>query len=255
MAKAKYVFKVYTELVNSEVVLDELQHAELIDMDRFSIEHYGYFELCNILAEKLKISQQEIKHISILYPRKNIEFSIVSNNKYLVSLLNEVTSQQKEIIKTNQYRELKDYLFAHLETKDYETFLNEIYTYKNKFSQLLQKYGNAYNQGMYSEEERINISNLRHEIEKKLSEYKNCRGLCICRQKSEEIRFSTKKRTNHNLTVASTIVAKPQFKLQPQKFETVEEKTDKYNLENEEFLDPEEYMMMQGDADSDVKKY
>lgn len=253
---AKYVFKVYTEGAVNIVTLDELKQADLLDIDRFTIQHGSYINVTDILAEKLEILSQEIKRISIFNTRKEIEFSIVANNKYLRALLSELSDNQKEITKSAHYTEMKEYLFKKLESKNYKDFLDNIYTYNNKFKVLLSRYGNAYNQGTYTEEERVNVSNLKLEIEKKLSEYKNYRGLCICRQKSEEVRiFSNKQKPSLSIVVRPPVMTSEKIKLKYQEFPTIEEETEMYNQDNEEFLDPEEYAMMQGDSESEVKRY
>lgn len=256
MKMAKYIFKVYTEDSIDNVTLDGLQQAELLDIDRFIIQNGGYINLANILAEKLEIPLRDIKRISILNTRKDIEFSIAANNKYLKKLLSELSDNQNIINRSSSYLEMKEYLFQNLESKNYEDFLDNVYTYRNKFKMLLSRYGNVYNQGTYSEEERLNVSNLKQEIEKKLSNYKNYRGLCICRQKSEEFRFSSnKQKPSLNITVRPAVMTKETFKLKQQEFPTIEDETERYNQDNEEFLDPEEYAMMQGDSESEVKRY
>jgi len=248
----KYVFKVYTEDNANNVNIEELQQAELIDMDKYAIKSGSYMDLSQILAKKLKIEQHNIKRIVILNIRKGLEFSIAINNKYLKNLLLDV-EEKNQITKSKHYSEMKDYLFQNLESNNYKDFLNNVYTYENKFRMLLTNYSNAYSQGTYTEEERLNVSHLRQEVEKKLSEYKNYRGLCICRQKSEErTSYYGKQKPSLSIMLTPTIMTTAKYKLKPQYFPTVEEETEKYNRDNEEFLDPEEYLMMQGDSESEV---
>lgn len=248
----KFLFKVYTEDDKThKVELDELKKAELFDVDKFIIENGGYLNLSNILADKLSILPQAIKRISILNIRKETEFSVASGNKYLNPLLSEINNSQEKITTSQYYKKMKDYLFEKLESKDYQEFLEHVYNYQNQFKTLISKYANTYHQGVYSDEERVNLSNLKIEVEKKLSIYKNYRGLCICRERSEEMRISSSKAKN--VKVTPVVMTNENFKLKPATFSTIEDKTEKYNYDNDEFLDPEEYAMMQGDSESEVK--
>jgi len=248
----KYVFKVYIEDYTKEVTIDELQNADLIDMDKYVLERGGYISLCQTLAEQLKVQSYDIKKIVILNLRKKYEYSIITNNQYIKNLLSD-NVEKDSITKSEYYKEMRDYLFKNLESNNYKNFLNNIYTYENNFKLLLTNYSNAYSQVTETEEERINVSNLRQEVEKKLSEYKNYRGLCICRQKSEEnINSNNKLKQSLSITLSPAIMTTTKYKLNQPHFLSVTEETEKYNHDNEEFLDPEEYLMMQGDSEPDM---
>ena len=255
---AKYCFKVYTDTSTSEkmLTLEDFEKATLQDLDRFSIQSTTYYDLVYKLANKLQLSNSEIKRVVILDTSKGREFSVVSDNHYIRKLLEELSSV-KTIKDTTSYQEMKQYLFDQLHSPNYSSFFDEVYTYKNRFQTLLYQYTVGYHQGVYKEEEERNLVELKGAIEESLQNYKNFRGLSICRQKSENLfrypRKGTKNSAAKNIQVQSpAMVANPYYL--SREFATVQERTVQFNLERDEYLDPSEYESMYGEDTEEVSQ-
>lgn len=258
---AKYAFKVYLFNGSNKIItLPDMENTDLFDMDRYVVENGGYFHLISKLANNYGITENQIEKVTILRLKKEIEFSILSHNSYLETALNDL--EKKKVLghgnyliettvvsqKSESYKKMKDYLFENLKG-DYQMFLNKIYKYHNEFSNLLNSYGSAYHQNTHSEEEMRNIRELELRIETELSIYKNYRGLCLARQKSENyINFNLGK-VNKDSKVTNlkikTNIPDTNINLQPTPISQEQaNQTNSYvndlGEEREEFLDPEE---------------
>lgn len=245
----KYVFKVYTKSSVYYAEIKGLEEADLQEIDKFTVELGGILDLKQLLAKANEIDEQEITKVVILSLRKNREYSIITNNKYLKNTLLEITGDQK-ITESSHYQEMKAYLLKKLKSNEATDFLNNIYTYNNTFKDTLSKYVKAKKQMPASEEEDREISNLEREIFQQLARYKNYRGLCICRQKNDDNYY--KPRINAHSQVLDP---NNKYKLNYNSnytFKTIEEKTDDYNKENDEFLSKEEYSKMMGEDIEDT---
>ena len=251
----KYAFRIYDQNDKFyDIELKELNGKELQGVDRFIIEIGDYFNLIELLAKKSSIETHQIQRVKIYDKKKDIEFSIVSHNKYLRELLSEMSDDKQSITISPHYVKMREYLLENLQSPNYQDFLDSVYTYKNKFRTLLFKYASVYNQKKYSEEELINENNLMKEVLSKLSSYKNFRGLCICRQKNEDgdYTFSNLSKKTNNIEIKPAVITSSKFNINYD-FPTIEEETKDYNYENEEFLEPSEYAMMQGDPTLEAK--
>lgn len=193
----KYGINVYLKNGNiSFVKLDEFNDMELIDIDKYIEKMGGYSSFKTFIANKSSINIDMIDKIKILYLRKDIEFSIVSNNPYLSKTL--ASFKEKQVKGNNgnyfystyalsfdnkNYQEMKQYLFNMLRTNP--NFVDGIYKYRNSFSDNLRKYATSYHECNDSEEENRNLIELEDSIENSLIKYKNYRSICIARYMSE----------------------------------------------------------------------
>lgn len=253
---AKYCFKVYLDDDTSvRIVPFNLgsDGVDLAEIDKFVYKCNDSFSLQSVLASELGIGFERIKKISILQPKKNIEFSIIRNNPYLDSVL--TTVRRKKITNYQNYEmdavvvssdnksyiDMKKYLFENIEA-DYKFFLNEIYKYNNEFAKLLYRYGSVYNQGLYSEEDVRSINELKIKIEIGLSIYKNYRGLCKARYEYEKKYFSPyKNKPTRQLTEIK--LSNPEYKekeFTQTDLNYLNQYTNDLGEEREEFLDIEE---------------
>lgn len=267
---AKYSFKVYlTDGSSKKIILSSLEKADLCDMDKFVCDIGGFFELCDYLADKLELDSKSIDKITILRNKKEVEFSLINSNSYLTPVLNDLKIKKIQgygpyqidaiVVSSSNptYLEMNNYLFKNLRN-DYEKFLNEVYTYDNEFSKLLNRYGNLYSQGINQEDEINELKQLEDRISLELRVYKNYRGMCKSRYNYER----NNNRNINNLNVAN--VTDTNVKLinnnstiyhdNTSNHEKFYESAIEYNQENEEFLDEEEYNDMVGDGNS-YKRY
>ena len=261
---AKYSFKVYLQGGNYKIVTpNNMTNTDLHDMDKFVYENQGFFGLCDILSKELNIQSHEIDSIKILRNRKQIEFSLANTNKYLNPVLDDLEKKviqgngpyktEAIVIKTSNeaYKEMSHYLFSNVE-RDHNFFLNEIYDYNNEFSELLNKYGQAFKQSSGNEEDERYIRELKEKIAIELSVYKNYRGLCRARKKFEE-RAIRRVNTNHNnvnrnnLHIAPEINSNATYNL-TREFNETRKLTQEFNREYDEFLEEEEYESMMDDT-------
>jgi len=254
---AKYNFKVYLRDGNSikmfPSVLDD-KKSELSDMDIFVYKCGFDFDLKKLLACELGIGISEIDSVKIIQNKSGREFSVISNNPYLTSILsslkrkkiNNYQSYEMDTIvvpKDNQnYIEMKDYLFKNIEL-DYQKFLKEVYKYDNEFSKLLYRYGMLLKHVTNSLEDLRDIQELKDKIETGLSIYKNYRGLCKSRYEYEKYPFYSKK-SNTNVTVETKICySNPEYKekeVTQEDINGLNQFVNDFGEEKEEFLDNEE---------------
>lgn len=253
---AKYCFKIYTDTSEKLLKLEDYEKATLQMLDRFSIESTNYYDFVYKLADKLQLSNSEIKRVVIFDTSKEREFSIISGNHYLKKLLDELSSN-KAIKETTSYQEMKQYLFEQLHSQNYSYFLDKIYTDKNHFRTILHQYAVGYHQGIYKGEEERNLLELKRSIEERLQDYKNFRGLSICRQKNENwfaySRKETKNSAAKNIQVKSPTMFANSYYLS-REFPTLQERTVQFNLERDEYLDPSEYESMYGEDTEEVSQ-
>lgn len=263
MNPPKYCFQVSLQNGDIQKIVPKEMHGnDLQDFDLFSMNHGGFFGLCEILGKELSISPYQITKISIYYPKKNLEFSLVSNNQYLLPVISSLYTKKISsvrnytfdavVIPSNHptYLEMKNYLFTNLETNG-SYFLTQVYCYHNHLQNLLYQYESTYKQSTLSEEDDRYLKELEHAIVVELSIYKNYRGLCIARKKYEDhfkqqIRKRNPQELAKNLTVTSYVTEHP-YSMQSMNQETLENVTILFNQENEEFLEPEEYQQMLGE--------
>lgn len=265
----KYKFKVYLQNGETETIIpNEMKDTKLEDLDRFSIEKGGFLGLCEILGKELSMNPHKIDKITILQLKTGMEFSLISNNQYISAVLSSLQTKKVQrygnyfidatIISNNHssYLEMKDYVFKNLHSNHLK-FLNEIYHYQNSFHKLLYQYANAYQQGIYSEEEERNIKELERKITSELSIYQNYRGLSSARKRWEEMvnRQSQNKYNQKNTThlqVTSSVTTSPYIMYHVTE-ENLKNVTITFNQEYEEFLEPEEYEKMLGEDSSNSK--
>lgn len=265
----KYKFKVYLQNGETETIIpNEIKDANLEDLDRFSIEQGGFLGLCEVLEKELSIHPHQIDKIKILQLKTGMEFSLISNNQYISSVLSSLQTKKVQghgnyfidttVISNDNisYVEMRDYVFENIQG-DYSYFLKEIYNYKNQFSKLLYQYGMAYNQGIYDEEEERNIKELERKIALELSIYKNYRGLSIARKRWEErvnrqIQNKHNQKNVRNLQVTSS-VTNNSYTIHPITEEDLKDVIITFNQEYEEFLEPREYIQMLGEDSSNSK--
>jgi len=250
---AKYSFKVYLEDGSSRIVIPStMMETDLYDMDKFACKH-GYFELCNIIAKELEINSSIIKNIKIIRNNKDIEFSLITNNEYLLPVLNDLHREkiksdrpyQMEVVvissNNSSCQEMRNYLLNNLR-KDSDNFLNNIYNYNNEFSRLLNRYSTLYNNGIVNEENERELRHLEQLISTELRIYKNYRGLCRSRKIYEENRHRPVYKQK-NVKVSDVLYTNPNYTL-TKEFKSIKELTQDYNEEYEEFLDEEEFQSM-----------
>lgn len=253
---AKYCFKVYlsdgSSIKITPSMIDE-DHTELSDMDLFVYKCGGEFNLHSLLTKELELGQEHINKIKISQSRSEREFSIISNNPYLTSILTSVKRKKVHgyqnyemdtMVVTSDnsnYIEMKNYLFENIQG-DCNFFLQEVYKYNNEFAKLLYRYGTVYKQGLYSEEDLINIKKLKNKIELGLSIYKNYRGLCKARYEYEnKYRYSPHKKqttAKENITYRS-----PEYiekEVTQEYLNAINQYVNYLGEEKEEFLDDDE---------------
>lgn len=255
---AKYEFNIIlTNGSQQNVTLDQLENAKLSEIDCF-IMKVGYTEFLKLLANKLNISTQKINYVNIVNTRnRNIKISIVSKNEYLRPVLDDLSKKEIQrygkmyrsletvISKNNEkFKEMYNYLINQLKNNS-DKFLINIYTYKNSFSSLLYQYSNLCKSSINTEEEQRNIENFERQICEELSIYKNYRGLCIARSKSE-YKFYT---LNKNSPIIESkkikpIVSQPVIIEEPKMTQIDANNFNQFindiGEEKEEFLEPEE---------------
>ncbi len=266
----KYCFKVY--LRNGEtkkIVPKEMNNMDLQDFDLFSINKGGFFGLCEILSQELSVASYQINKITIDYLKKEREFSLISNNQYILPIVSKLYPQKISsnrnylidaiLVPKNDptYLEMKKYLFTNLKTKG-AYFLTEVYDYQNQFHDLLSQYQLIYQQGVLSEEDDRNLKELERIISVELSIYQNFRSLSIARKRNEEtIKRNIQKKENQqhtkNLKITNYATIN-HYSIQPVKEETIKDAVITFNQKYEEFLEPEEYEQMLGE-DSSNNKY
>lgn len=257
---AKYSFKVYLKDGSSKLIIpSSLKNTDLSDFDQFTLNLKDKFKLEDILASKLNINSSEISDITILRLTKQVEFSVIYNNKYLLPVIDDLISKTvntnmypKKVTAVNHnnpsFLEMKTYLLDNIRN-NYQGFLSDIYTYNNEFSKLLYQYGSIYHQ-IVSEEDERNLKELETRIYQELSVYKNYRGLCKSRLKSETYHNYQSKSNKSNL-VSNLDIKKTSKIITPYTFDKdleVAKQTIRYNEEYDEFLEPYEYEEMIGDG-------
>lgn len=257
---AKYSFKLYLKNGDAKTVIpSELSSTDLPFLDQFSMKVGNSFDLAKVLANQIGIDFNDVDNISILRMTKKIEFSVIYHNKYLEPVLSDLKTHtvsskgyQKVVATINSsnpsYLEMKKYLLANIRN-DYDNFVKNIYDYKNEFSKLLYRYNSVYHQSFPSEEDYRNVKELEEQILTELSIYKNYRGLCKARLKSECQFIYRPKHSNNtvtNLNIRSNIKNSTPYTFD--KDEEVAKQTISYNQEYEEFLEPDEYEEMLGDS-------
>ncbi len=243
---ARYGFKVYLKDGDTKTVyFSALEKASLQEMDSFVLEQ-GIFALENKLAEELTVLPQEIEKVKILQVRKQTEFSLCIGNPYLNPILMEIKNSHKIPTTHPVYQDMKKYLFQNLWSENYRYFLDEIYSYQNQFHSLLERYCLTYHQYSEGAEDDRYQKELEEDILENLKNYKNYRGLCICRKKQEEKAMQT--RFSH-LKISSQIATTPYHlsSSSSYSFLSTEEKVSHYNQKHDEYLSPDEYQMMQGE--------
>ena len=266
--KVKYQFKVY--LKNGDMMMivpSQMKGTDLQDYDLFSIQNHGFFGLTQILGKELSIASTDIDKITILHQRKNIEFSLVTNNPYVSAVIFDLYPKKIPGVGGNymidailvpndhpSYIEMRDYLFQNLQT-DASHFLDEVYTYQNQFHTLLYQYASSLRQSLHTEEEERNIQELKQRIRLELSIYKNYRGLCLARKKYEDRIHSSlfsnmNQKSVQNLKITH-YATQNLYSMQSSDEDDLTNRTIIFNQEHEEFLEPEEFAQMQGEISSD----
>lgn len=257
---AKYSFKVYLKDGSSKLIVPtSLKQTDLHDLDNFTLNLNDKFKLENILAGELNINSSDILDITILRLTKQVEFSVIYNNSYLLSVINDLKiktintgTYQKSVVAINHnspsFLEMKSYLLDNIRD-NYQRFLSDTYTYNNEFSKLLHQYGSIYHQ-VVSEEDEHNLKELETRIYQELSIYKNYRGLCRSRLKSKTyINYQTKR--NKPSLVSNLTINETAKTVTPYTFDKdleITKQTIRYNEEYDEFLEPYEYEEMIGDG-------
>lgn len=255
---AKYVFKVYYQNgTTDKVEPTDLLETDLHNIDKYIIDNGGIFELRNKLAKIVGKNVSDITKVSILRVNKQIEFSVVSANKYLEPVLDSVKTRKIQgngnymvdavLVSSDNpvYKEMREYVYENIRG-DHHNFLNNIYSYDNEFARLLNQYGSIYNKGLYLEEDARRIRELELKIDTDLRIYKNYRGMSIMRLK-HEMTIPYIRKNNNNQVRNVNIVQIPSDDYMLQK-PTTKMEADQNNYfvndageEREEFLEPEEY--------------
>lgn len=257
---AKYSFKVYLKNGSSKTIIPaSLKNTDLSDFDNFTLNLKDRFKLENTLANELNINSSDITNITILRLTKQVEFSVIYNNKYLLPVITDLKiktistdTYQKNVVAIDQnnssFLEMKSYLLDNIKN-NYQQFLTDIYNYNNEFSKLLYQYGSIYHQ-VVSEEDERNLKELENKIYQELSVYKNYRGLCKSRLKSETY-ANYKSKNNKSNPVSNLTISKNIKTSAPYTFDKdleVAKQTTIYNEEYDEFLESYEYEEMLGDG-------
>lgn len=257
---AKYSFKLY--LKNGEVktvVPSELTDADLPYLDKFAIKTGSSFGLAKVLADEVGIDFDQVDNISILKATKKIEFSVIYQNKYLEPVFSNLKTKtitchgyQKTVTAVDfsnpNCLEMKEYLLDNIRN-NYDNFSKNVYNYENEFSRLLYRYSSIYQQRLQSEEDLRAVKELEEQILTELSIYKNYRGLCKARLKSEKQFVYTPKRSSNSVTNLNiNDYAKNSVPYTFDKDEEVAKQTVSYNQEYDEFLEADEYEKMLGDS-------
>lgn len=172
------------------VIPEGVNRNSLVSFDNYVSKKGSNFFLFADLKKEFALNQN-IKNVKIADTRTEIEYSIINNNKYLTPVLETVKKKNVQLsgepytrntdtvdVNNSTFIEMKEYLFKQL--KENINFLDEIYTNKNTFSMILNKYIIAINNN-HNEEDNRNVNLLESEIIKALSIYKNYRSMCVAR--------------------------------------------------------------------------
>lgn len=191
-----FYFNVETEDNTYEIIPSEVDRTRLESFDKYTLKKG--FGLKNRMREENNIPST-IEKITIRPDRGNYEFSIVTSNPYLSSIIDKIVYKDIQLpgenyirentsvidIESEEFGEMKDYIISKLETEEH--FLRNMFgEYNNDIRNIMARYQNAVrnNQGNY--EDVRNIEDLKTELTKYLSLYKNYRKVSIKRLAYEE---------------------------------------------------------------------
>ncbi len=147
-----------------------IQKPTLADMDRLTLE-YGRGDF---LKEFMSINVYDYDEVKVRITKRNLEYaySAIFENKYLEAVIDDLTPKQDKILVASRgYQEMRTYLFNRLEKKD-DNFIKE-YGRNNAFTTGCNKYRISCE--VQSEEGKIEN---RFNVENLLGRYNNFRSLC-----------------------------------------------------------------------------
>lgn len=247
----KYRYKVnFTDdnikLYSNPIIIN--REANLSDMDELVLKTTDTTNLADVIIPEIDILRKSgiyVENIRIYTKTSSIEYNygLIYNNPYLKKAV-EVTKEQKSpkgrftktIVPPEEevFKDMFKFLTNILKENPQKFFKN--YDKQNEFSVLMNQLSQQY--VISKNDFSINVEDTEKKLARQLSFYPTFRGICVTRQHME------------NPKPFKLIKNKPKYELKPssltllkaeEKFPTLEEATQEFNVARSEYLTPEEF--------------